>query len=180
MKFKLFSTSKSKGENKPPKSKAAASKIAELEEHLNDWTDNLKQTEKKIQKSSRKASEAVEDTPTHPHGPIKELSLESEDNLDDNRGATEEDLEDVNMIEVQGEAEPPPEGEAASGIDAPPEHKPEESGLGGDSFKQLFVNEDDEDNPLANLIQSLPEVTINELEDDLKEIKDIIKDWQRK
>ena len=31
-----------------------------------------------------------------------------------------------------------------------------------------------------NLIHSLPEVTINELEEDLKEIKDIIKDWQRK
>ncbi len=174
MKFKLFGKDKSKVEKKSPKSKAAASQIAELDEKLNGWTDNLKQTGEKLQKRSENAGEAAESETTHPHGPIKELSLEAEGALENGDETSDEDLEDVNLIEVQGEGEGLPEAEPL------PTPKPEGGDFGSDSFKKLFVNEEDDENPLANLIQSLPEVTINELEDDLREIKDIIKDWQRK
>jgi len=49
-----------------------------------------------------------------------------------------------------------------------------------DSLKDLFGNAEEEANPLANLINSLPEVTAEELMEDLNEIKGIIKEWQQK
>ena len=48
-----------------------------------------------------------------------------------------------------------------------------------DSINSLFNQEDDEVNPLANLINSLPDVTAQELLDDLGEIKEIIREWER-
>ena len=48
------------------------------------------------------------------------------------------------------------------------------------SISNIFNNIDDEENPLANLIKVLPDVAATELLDDLKEINDIIKDWQKK
>ncbi|MGD0779892.1 MAG: hypothetical protein ABR954_03805 [Dehalococcoidales bacterium] len=167
MKFKLFGSGKEKEKKKSPKSNAAATQIAELEEQLNDWTDNLKETEQRLQKRSAKDSDSAEVIPLRPHGPINELSLEEESALDEDDSLNEA-LDDIKLVEVQGE------GDSLS------EEKDEKSDSAGDSLKQLFTNNEDEDNPLVNLIQSLPEVTINELEEDLKEIKDIIKDWQRK
>jgi len=58
-----------------------------------------------------------------------------------------------------------------------PEVKPEEN---GDSLGKLFNQNEEEANPLANLINSLPDVTTQELIDDIKEIKHIIKEWQVK
>jgi hypothetical protein len=167
MKFNLFGSGKPKNKEKPPKSKAAATQIAELEEQLNDWTDNLKETEQRLQKSSKKSVIITEedDTSIQSHGPIQELSLEAENTVDEDE--SDEELEDVNLVEV------PPDPTA-------PTDKEEPTNMSADSIQQLFANDEDEDNPLAKLILSLPEVTIDELEEDLKEIKDIIKDWQKK
>jgi hypothetical protein len=172
MKFKLFGSDKEKGKKKSPKSNAAANQIAELEEQLNDWTDNLKETEQRIQKRSAKDSDA-ETNQFRPHGPIGELPFES-GNAHDEDEPLEENLEEVKMVEVQGE------GDSVSEQKDEKDDKEDKTDLSGDSFKQLFTSKEDDDNPLANLIHSLPEVTINELEEDLGEIKDIIKDWQRK
>ena len=77
MKFKLFGSGKEKEKKKSPKSNAAATQIAELEEQLNDWTDNLKETEQRLQKRSAKDSDAERRSlQLRPHGPINELSLE--------------------------------------------------------------------------------------------------------
>ena len=54
------------------------------------------------------------------------------------------------------------------------------SNLDADSLKALFTSEEKEVNPLVSLINSLPDITIDELMDDLKEIKGIIRDWQKK
>jgi septal ring factor EnvC (AmiA/AmiB activator) len=169
MKFNLFKLGKPKNQKKTPKSNAAATQIAELEEQLNGWTDNLKQTEQRLKKLSGKVSDIteLEATPIQPHGPIRELVIEPEGDSEDD--PLEEELEVVKMVEVQPEITP-----------APPTENAEKSDYARDSFKELFIDEDDEENPLANLIHSLPDVTIDELEEDLKEIKDIIKDWQKK
>ena len=45
-----------------------------------------------------------------------------------------------------------------------------------DSFNNLFSEEEEEVNPLANLINSLPDVTAQELFDDLQELKEIMRE----
>jgi hypothetical protein len=52
--------------------------------------------------------------------------------------------------------------------------------MDAESLKALFDSHEEEENPLAKLINSLPDITVDELMDDLKEIKDIIRDWQKK
>jgi len=179
--FKGFKFGKSK-DNRKGKSESGddtATHIAELEEQLKDRTNNLKQTEKKLMRLSEKVNDIVEIevTPVKPHGPIKELSIGPEDTLDDadlDEGviagaALEKGVDDIKLVEASVKSEP-----------APSTEKGTKSNYDSDSLKALFTSEENEENPLANLINSLPEVTIDELEEDLKEIKDIIRDWQKK
>ncbi len=181
MKFKEILTGKSKEDKKKenaPADGATATQIAELEEHLNGRTDNLKQTEKRLKKLSGKVGDAenTEDIFARPHGPIGELSVEPEADLDitsitageDTDAVPEENAGEVKLVAVKAEAAPPP---------VQKEVKVEAI---GDSLDKLFSSDDEEENPLASLIRSLPEVDVNELMDDLQEIKGIIKDWQKK
>ncbi len=66
--------------------------------------------------------------------------------------------------------------EATVTAEAENEPKPEDD---SDSFNSLFSDEEEEANPLANLINSLPDVTAQELFDELKEIKEIILERQK-
>jgi chromosome segregation ATPase len=184
MKINLFGSGKSEKKNKPLKSSAASSQIADLEKQLNGWTDNLKQTEQRLKKFTDKANEFNNDTsgnkektkvakldiePVRPHGPIRELSLDSGDSFSDEIQREGEDIEVVKTVEAKPDAQ---NAAAAAKVEKP--------GALSDSFKDLFADDEVDENPLANLIKSLPDVSTNELEDDLKEIKDIIKDWQKK
>ena len=45
-------------------------------------------------------------------------------------------------------------------------------------LNSLFSMNEEEENPLAALINSLPDVTVRELMDDLDEIHRIIKEWK--
>jgi len=118
-----------------------------------------------------------DDSQVRHNAPIQELSLEAEateegpDTItaDEAEGIPEDSAEGVKMVEMQ--AEP-----AA----APAEAKEEEKMDLNASINSIFTNVEDEENPLANLVNSLPEVAATELIDDLKEISDIIKDWQKK
>ena len=112
-----------------------------------------------------------------PHAPLGELSLESEEKLDgpDYIPADEPEEpaldagEGVKMVEVQ------------IAPAAPPEEKNEPSAADlNASIHNIFNNVEDEENPLASLIKTLPDVSATELIDDLKEINEIIKDWQKK
>jgi len=69
-----------------------------------------------------------------------------------------------------------PSAEASTQTEAKSEPKPADD---NDSFNNLFSNEEEEANPLANLINALPDVTAQELFDDLKEIKEIILERQK-
>jgi hypothetical protein len=129
--------------------------------------------------------------PVAPHAPLQELTLENENGanngetpLVEGETAGEENSEPIKMVEVQAAPEavqapaPPPPAPAASPKDAAAKDS-KNMDLAA-SIGNIFDNVDDEENPLANLIKVLPDVAATELLDDLKEINDIIKDWQKK
>lgn len=173
-----FGKKKDKEKGKAPAVDAAVTPMAELEEQLKDRTNSLAQTENKLKKLSDESSGVEIDVLSeHPHGPIDELSIEPTDSLSGVDTDEPEDIEanhekeqvDDSLIEQ----DPVPkksfnsEGAAKTNLDA-------------DSLKALFTSQIEDENPLTSLINSLPDVSIDELMDDLKEIKDIIRDWQRK
>src|SRR4030043_316250 len=181
MLFKGLKFGKKKNNEKadPSTDDAATTQIAELEEQLKERTDDLMQTEERLKKLSGKVDNIVEvdAIPLKPHGPIGELSIVPEDSLEgvdtddeeeDISDKSEEEPEDIIVVETKAKSIPP-----AS------KKKPDKQ-LDADSLKALFTSEEEEENPLVSLINSLPDVTVDELMDDLKEIKDIIRDWQKK
>ena len=178
MRLKGFRIGKSK--EKPEKDGAetegtTAEQIVEMEEKINGRTKNLEETAQELQGPSGESAtpEEGENTPAGPHGPLDELSIEPEDKLaevdDVEAGVPEEEGEEIKVVEVSTGSVAPPEGEKEAKV----------ADIDGDSINNLFSDEDEEENPLANLIISLPDVTAGELIDDLNEIKGIIKEWQR-
>jgi hypothetical protein len=130
--------------------------------------------------------------PVMPHPPLQELSLEAEDTSEqpatqDGAAPAEEEGEPIKLVEVHPAvpaasaapavpaAAPPPALDAKK--EPPKKNDPMDLSA---SISNIFTDTDDEDNPLINLIRSLPDVAATELIDDLKEINDIIKDWQKK
>ncbi len=67
-----------------------------------------------------------------------------------------------------------PAAPAATSKEAKKDEKKDDS----DSLNSLFNTEETEENPLASLINALPDVTVRELIDDLAEIQRIIKEWR--
>ena len=101
---------------------------------------------------------------------------------------SEEGEEKVKLVEVSVVRVTPPikasQVKLAEAITVPAKSPEKEKEIklddNNDSLGNLFSNNDEEVNPLANLINALPDVTAQELIDDLKEIKRIIKEWQPK
>ena len=83
----------------------------------------------------------------------------------------EESQEQVKLVEVNTEEE-------TASAEAEPSPAPE-SEAGISPLNNLFDDEEEEDNPLANLIKSMPDYTTQEITDDLKELQRIIQEWQR-
>ncbi len=114
-----------------------------------------------------------EESRPRPHGPLDELTISSEDSLIDTdfnddvaAGSLVEGSEEkVKLVEVAAEGTAPAEAKA--------EIKLEDA---SDSFTSLFSNDEEEENPLANLINSLPDITVGELLSDLNEIKGIMQE----
>ena len=153
-----------------------ATQIANLEEELNHRTKDLEATKQQLRELSNtmNGSEKDEETPPQPHGPLSELTVEPDDKLMD---------EETDVDTLLGEADEEAkivEVEVGAGAAAPAEAekepaKEEET----NSFNSLFSQEDDEENPLAALINSLPDVTAQELLYDLQEIKEIMQEKQQ-
>jgi hypothetical protein len=195
--FGLGGKPKDKNQEKPDVSSNDSSKVVEMKNKLSSRTKGLEETEKKLNGliADNGTSEA-----SGPHGPLVELSLEpgqleTEQETDDEEISVEPKESVIKVVEMSKipEANTPVVTEIKSGTagikdiktsDAPapaapadkPEGKPESE---EDSLSNLFSTHDEEVNPLANLISSLPDVTIQELVDDLSEIRGIIKEWQK-
>ena len=210
MQFKGFRIGKPKEKNEKTEIKNnAATPVAVLEEPLNSSTKNLKQTAKQLKKLSGKSGNSGEnaDTRVRPHGPIGELEVGEEVDLKDGDSLTdenddtlqEESVEVVKLVEVsadvatslkakaatspKAEAAIPPKTQTAASPKAEAASPPKEDKTkseDADSLNKLFSSDDEEENPLANLIRSMPDVTTEELLEDLNEIKEIIREWQQK
>lgn len=150
---------------------------ASLEEQLNHRTKDLEATEQQLKELSNtmNGSEKDEEAPPQPHGPLSELTVEPEDELLDLDEETDastllgEAEEEVKTVEVGAGVAAPAEAEKEP---AKEPEKEEES----DSFNSLFSQEEEEENPLAALVNSLPDVTAQELLYDLQEIKEIMQE----
>jgi TATA-binding protein-associated factor Taf7 len=164
---------------------ASVVQIAGMEEQINHRTKGLAETEQQLKElaDTVKTSQENGDTQPQPHGPLSELSIDPEDQtqeLDEELGIEALDLdadEEIKVVELGAGAATP--AEAAREPTKEEEAKEEESKKEeDDSLGNLFSQDEEEENPLANLINSLPDVTAQELLDDLKEINEIIEEWQ--
>jgi hypothetical protein len=185
------------GKSKVKNGKAAAddtgvAQIAGMEEKISTATKGLEETAQKL--NGLVAREESEESPPGPHGPIGELSVEPDDELGEEEGEPGPDINepaigenklDIQVVQTDKADKTPPAGvneviletEAIEGPEA--ELKEVKLDTDGDSLNQLFSQDEAEENPLVNLINSLPDVTVQELMDDLSEIQGIIKEWQQ-
>jgi hypothetical protein len=170
----------------------AAERIEKMEQRIYGRAKDLEDKAQQIQGLTEKSEDII----PGPHGPLVELTLDTDDKSSDvmhviklaDSDDSEEDEDTVKLVEVSTVNAPPPvkaapaksaEAKAApaSPLEPNKEVKLDDS---TDSLGNLFNQQEEEVNPLANLINSLPDVTAQELLDDLKEIKRIIKEWQVK
>jgi hypothetical protein len=166
-----------------------------MEKRIYGRTKDLEEKAQQIQGLVNK-SDKNGDIPLGPHGPLGELTLEEDEKSTDldilaatpESDEPEEDEEEVKLVEVNVVRVPPPikasQVKLTEAIAVPGKSPEKEKEIklddNNDSLGNLFSNNDEEVNPLANLIHALPDVTARELIDDLKEIKRIIKEWQPK
>jgi hypothetical protein len=181
--IKGFGLGKTKENNAiKPEVSTNSVKVVKMKDTLNTKTKSLEETEAAV----------------GPHGPIGELSLETDDpdtkkELDDEitqPPGTEPVIKVVEMSK-KPEANRGPTTEALSGTPKAAETKTPEKPptlasatvakpeAVDDSLSNLFSSHEEEVNPLASLINSLPDVTVQELVDDLNEIRGIINEWQK-
>jgi hypothetical protein len=126
--------------------------------------------------------------PVRPHAPLQELSVDGEESLEGeealltDEAAEEGGEEAVKLVELKAE---PAAAAALPPAPAPPAPEAKKEPKPGDpldisaTINSVFTDVEEEENPLANLIKTLPDVAATELMDDLKEINDIMKDWKK-
>jgi hypothetical protein len=177
--FKCFPLGKPK---KKPGGDPPARQIALTEEKMNGDAHNLGEMAQKIEGLATGSN--GEEGPK-PHGPLSELSLEPDDSSRDELSNAipepeGESQEQVKLLEVnpgKGTATTP--APAPAPAPAPSPATPAGAAPSTEGLNNLFRDEEEEENPLANLIRTLPDYTTHEIVEDLNEIKRIIKEWQR-
>jgi hypothetical protein len=191
--FKIGKSDKKPKEDMVESEDTTVTEATDIEEKINNKTKDLEKTAQQLKGLSNalKDSEEGDDALPKPHGPLSELTVEQSDELldmdakEDISNLLDETDEEVTVVEVSTKAAAPAKTEESNTEavaqaaenepkqEAETEPKKEED---GDSFNNLFSNEEEEVNPLANLISSLPDVTTNELLDDLQEISEIMQE----
>jgi hypothetical protein len=200
MRIKGFKVGKSK--DKPEKGtempeETTAEQIVEIEDKINGRTKNLEETTKELKELISEETDD-EEAGVGPHGPLDELTVEPEDEKTDDEDILAGPHKPLNELSIEPEDklaeidddgldDELPEGageikvvEVKAGSETPEaESEPKVEDLNADSINNLFADEEEEENPLANLIKSMPDVTARELVDDIEEIQGIIKEWQK-
>jgi hypothetical protein len=182
MKFSMFKKDKSKNKNTGDVEELSV-QVTDLEEELNKGTSDLMAKEQEL-----KTLSGTEDIKAVPHGPIGELKVEPGDTTGvvplvapvDAAVPPDAAADDIKVVEIKVDAvinKKEAKPEVAAPPPPPREEKKDES---NQSLNSLFHQEEEEENPLANLIKGLPDVSADELMKDLNEIRDIIKEWQKK
>ena len=164
----------------------------ELDEKLDEIVDWLNKPDKLKNAESAPGIDIVlkaGDIPVRPHGPASELAVAPEDKASPIPASEVETAPiagEIKIAEVSTVKIAAPEatlnatapGAAVSAPVIAIELKKEEKKDEADSLNKLFATDEEEENPLASLINSLPDVTVQELMDDLNEIHKIIKEWK--
>ena len=204
MKLKGFKIGKSKDKSEngaEAVEENTAEQIVEMEEKINGKTKDLEETAQQLEELTEDAGEVKEDeeAPVGPHEPLDELTVEPEDKKSDDEAEAVGPHQPLDELTIEPEDklaeidEDEPEADLAEGEGeikvvevkagdepvAEAESEPKVDDIGDDSINNLFADEEEEENPLANLIRAMPDVTANELVDDLVEIQGIIKEWQK-
>jgi hypothetical protein len=202
--FSLGKLGSKNKKDKPGEENKTVAPTAEMEAKVNGKTKDLKKATEKLNglRTSAGIEIPLDVTPVRPHGPAAELTLEPED-LQNGAGVTLDEIDDsakpgeaVKITEVTAAKvaaapkgvpvvalKPAPATIAPAPVAVAPvaeikEEKKEEKPDDADSLNKLFSSDEEEENPLASLINSLPDVTARELMDDLAEIQRIIKEWK--
>lgn len=156
-------------------------KIESLEELVARRTQSLKEAQAQLSHlvvedspetgKENKDEVKVEDLFTQPNPPGAPAKEEI--------AVKEEDLKAILKVDVISVGEK--EAIAAPGVEkAEAGKKPEvKTKAKDDSLADLFDQEEEKDNPLDRLIQSLPDVSARELLNEAKEVSTIIKGWRR-
>jgi hypothetical protein len=193
--IKGFGLSKTKDKNNTKSDTPTDSvKVIQMKDQVSIKTKLPEEPEQKL--NGLIANSVVE--ATGPHGPIGELSLEpagidKKESPDDDivlPGGGEPIIKvvemskkpDANKVAAANGVSAVPKAPEVKAQEKPPAPavKPEVKPISAeDSLSNLFSSHEEEANPLASLISSLPDVTAQELVDDLNEIKGIIKEWQK-
>jgi len=147
--------------------------VTSLEELVNKRTRDLEEAREQLKQlsdstdgSEEKDEAEVEELFTAPNQPKGESS---------DQPKAEQAGEEEDTLPEKADAEPKaPENEQKS----EPENEPGNEGE-GDSLSDLFSQEEEEENPLAGLISTLPDVTAKELLDEVQEIKVMLSEWQQ-
>lgn len=187
MRFKPLKLGKSKDESKEDSVEVDAvttEQLNEINESISSRTRSLEETTQQLQDLSDTLNDfSEEDDTPKPHGPLVELTVEPEDKMMDIDLDTVSDEElldtsadEIKVVEVTKQATKPAESTESGQTTQDVDIKPDATESEDDSFSNLFGTEEEEFNPLASLINSLPDVSAQELVDDLEEIKNIIKD----
>ena len=161
----------------------ATGQLSEMNENISSRTKNLEETTQQLQDLSETLNDSDEEIETiKPHGPLVELSVEPEDKMMDiDLDTTSDELleattDEIKVVEIGDNTAAPVESTGSEKAQPEAEAEPAAEGGEDDAFSNLFGTEEEEENPLASLINSLPDVSAQELVDDLQEIKDIILD----
>jgi hypothetical protein len=183
--FKNFSIGKPKEKNKTDRTAAEEEPISGAPE----IGDNKKEPGGDLSPELGDPADIIlgaNEVPVRPHGPAAELSVEPEEQ-DGEAGIKLDELDDdasiklreaVKTGEVSAEKAAALKEAPVAAAPAPAEEKKEAKTDDSDSLNNLFSTDEEEENPLASLIDSLPDVTVQELMEDLEEIQRIIKEWR--
>jgi len=176
-----------------------AEQLSEMQKKLNGRKKDLEAATRQIQDLvSISEMDIDDDEPIGPHGPIQELTLEDIPEEDEDILAPPEDMNEnepavhTMKIKTSVSADVPEEDlelkemmdtSLQEGTDSETEGSNEAEKQEGEtdlsnSFGDRFEDDEDDENPLAALIKNMPDVSVQELIDDIDEIKGIIKEWQ--
>ncbi|OGO23566.1 MAG: hypothetical protein A2144_14720 [Chloroflexi bacterium RBG_16_50_9] len=187
MRFKSFTIGKPKDKGTIKHGAAAGKQINDLEEQVSQRTRELEDVQRKLKELSatKQASKDEEVISAQPHKPLGELTIEPEaksaEKEADNDTSPEEISEEVQVIKIKAEDTPKPIPPTAPESALTNEAKKGTPGGGeDDSLSNLFSQEEENINPLAALIANLPDVSAQELLDDLHQINEIIKERRHK
>ena len=177
MRFKSFKLGVLKGKSEEDVEDDEDEQVQEQASNETDGIDAATEIPEGVSEIPNKDND--EEPPVGPHGPIGELTVEPQDTLLDEEADVsglldESEEEDVTIVEVTAKDATPVESEEKEKTEEPPKEDSD------DSFSNLFSTDEEEVNPLENLLNSLPDVTVRELLDDLQEIRDLLQDGQQK